>query len=52
MNELDETALAYASDMAGEVLDELGETDLAKLSREQWLELLRVIICRYYDKLA
>lgn len=37
----------YASDMAGEYLEELGKTDLTEFTREEWLELLNVIIKNY-----
>jgi hypothetical protein len=44
-------AIEDASDKAGEYLDELNQTDLAKLSREQWLELIQVIVTAFTDKL-
>lgn len=49
MNETDPTRLERASRNAGEYLDELGKTDLATLTREQWLELLTIVVCRYHD---
>lgn len=37
----------YASDMAGEYLNELGKTDLATMSRDEWMELINVITKNY-----
>lgn len=44
-------ALEAASDNAGAYLEELGETDLAKLSREQWMTLLEVVVTAWSDAL-
>ena len=48
-NEVD--AIMAASEPAGEYLESLGETDLAKLSEENWLTLLEVIVTAYLDNL-
>lgn len=55
MNDLDELqqkALEFSSDQAGAFLESLGQTDLAQLSREQWIEFLQIVVCRYQDKLV
>jgi hypothetical protein len=44
-------ALEKASDQAGEYLEELGEADLRKLSREQWMTLLEVVVTAWTDTL-
>jgi hypothetical protein len=49
--EHEELALEKASDEAGEYLEELGETDLRKLSREQWMTLLEVVVTAWTDAL-
>jgi hypothetical protein len=49
-SELDEhetAAMLEGGEQAGSYLDEIGETDLARLSREQWLELLRRLLTGY-----
>ena len=42
-------ALEDASKMAGEYLTELGKTDLAIMTRDEWNILLTVIVCRYRE---
>lgn len=37
----------FASQMAGEYIEELGKTDLVTMSREEWLGLMHVIIKNY-----
>lgn len=50
-NEHEVAAIEHASDMAGEFLESLRKTDLAKLTREEWLTLLDVIVTGYQDKM-
>lgn len=45
-------ALDFASDCAGEYLEELNQTDLAKLTPDQWKELIRVIAVNFAHKRA
>lgn len=47
----EEAAIAHGGDMAGEYLDSLGKTDLATLTREEWLTLLTAIVGGYCDHL-
>jgi hypothetical protein len=49
--ENEQAALEAASDQAGEYLESVGETDLAKLSREQWMTLLEVAVTAWTDRL-
>lgn len=54
MNDPDENeiaALEHAGAMGGEYLDEIGETDLAKLTVEQWMTLVEAIVTGYQDRL-
>lgn len=44
------SAILYAGQQAGEYLTEINQTDLAKLSAEQWQILLTVICQNYQDK--
>lgn len=50
-DEREEQAIEHASDQAGEYLDSLGRTDLATLSREEWLTLLQVTVTAFQDKM-
>lgn len=43
-------AQEYASDMAGEYLTELNKTDLIKMTRAEWMELINVITKNYHLK--
>lgn len=45
-------ALNYASDMAGEYLEAVGKTDVAKMSREEWGALIGVVVGNYCTRLA
>ena len=45
-------AIEAASPMAGEYLDSIGKTDLAVLTKAEWLTLLEVVITAYQDELA
>ena len=45
-----EQANEYASDMAGEYLNELQKYDLSQLSNDEWMELINVITKNYYLK--
>tara|TARA_R110000851_G_scaffold99923_2_gene215267 strand:- start:21 stop:227 length:207 start_codon:yes stop_codon:yes gene_type:complete len=43
-------SLKYASENAGEYLEELKKTDLADLSYDEWMELLNVVQKNYFNK--
>ena len=43
-------ANAYASDMAGEFLTELGIFDMREMTPEQWAEFINVITKNYENK--
>jgi len=45
-------AIAAASPAAGEYLESVGKTDLAALTRAEWLTLLEVVVTAYQDELA
>ena len=45
-------AIAAASPLAGEYLESIGKTDLARLTEAEWLTLLEVIVTAYQDELA
>lgn len=49
MEEEEKIKFEHASDMAGEYLDSLGKSDLATLTREEWLELLHVVVKGYHS---
>lgn len=38
-----------ASKMAGEYIEEIGHSDLACLTKEEWYELLHVIVKAYHE---
>ena len=42
-NPITQRAMQFAGDMAGEFIDEIGQTDMAKWSQEQWQGLIGVI---------
>lgn len=44
------TALEHAGENAGEYLESLGRTDLAKLSPEEWQTFLAVVVHNYNEK--
>ncbi len=46
------TALGAASDKAGGLLESFGQTDLAKLSLEQWHALLGGVVEAFTEKLV
>lgn len=50
-NAFEQTAMAYASDCAGEFIDSVGITDMAKWSAEQWQQFVGVICGGYVDAL-
>ncbi|MGX1786885.1 DUF6511 domain-containing protein [Bosea sp. NPDC055332] len=45
------TARADAGEKAGEYLDQIGKTDLADLTEEQWLTFLKTVIGEFGDSL-
>ena len=47
LDAIEHEAMIQGGEAAGNYLDEIGETDLAKLSREQWLEFLRRLLTGY-----
>jgi len=44
LNDLEKSALGKASDFAGEYLDELGKTDMAQMTREEWATFLEKVL--------
>lgn len=44
-------AMEYASKMAGEVIEEHGQTDMAQMTVNQWMTLIEVIVTGYTDEL-
>ena len=44
-------ALETASDRAGEYLESLGKSDLASLSRDEWMAFLEVVVTGWTDSL-
>lgn len=53
MNDLEDyelAALDYASEMAGQYIEELQESDLSKLSGAEWQTLIKVIAINYHQK--
>lgn len=45
-------SLEYAGQCAGEYLEEIGVTDMADMSEEQWMTMLDVIVRNQRDKMA
>lgn len=45
-------AIIATSDVAGEHLDKLGKTDLATMSRDEWLGFIEVVVMAYADQMA
>lgn len=45
-------AMDHGGSMGGEYLDELGKTDLAKLTPEEWATFVECICTGYVEKLA
>ncbi len=45
-------AVLHGGDMGGEYLDELGKTNLAALSKEEWEQFLLCVIGGYVQKIA
>lgn len=55
MTEITQTeidAIIATSDKAGEHLDKLGKTDLATMSRDEWLGFIEVVVMSYADEMA
>ena len=50
LEDSEESAFEYASDMAGEYISTLPYTDLAKFTPEQWRTLLEVIALNFRQK--
>jgi len=48
----EQEAILQAGQMGGEVLDEIGETDLARLTLEQWETFLAAIVGGYLTHLS
>lgn len=44
-------SMEHAGDMAGEYLESLRKTDLAKLSSDEWQTLIQVICTAYVDRM-
>ena len=49
--ELEVTAIEYAGDTSGEYLDSIGKTDLASLSRDEYMTFVECIVTNFVDKL-
>ena len=47
----EEFAIENGSNMGGEYIESIKKTDLAEMSREEWLTLCEVIITGYQDQL-
>lgn len=45
-------AIIATSDLAGEHLDKLGKTDLATMSRDEWLGFIEIVVMGYADQMA
>lgn len=45
-------SLQYAGEMAGEYLEEIGKTDLADLTPEEWQTFLDVVVRNQRNKMA
>jgi hypothetical protein len=45
-------AIADAGPLAGEYLESIGKTDLARLSEAEWLTFLEVVVTAYQDALV
>jgi len=52
LDRAEQEALRDAGDAAGAYLDEIGETDLAKLGAVEWVSFLRKIIDTFGKSLA
>lgn len=50
LEDAEESAYQFASDMAGEYLATLPHTDLAKFTPEQWRTLLEIIALNFRTK--
>lgn len=44
-------ALDHASEMAGEILAEIGKTDLANFSEKEWFTFIKVIVNAWDEKM-
>jgi hypothetical protein len=51
-NEHELAAMAAASDRAGEFIEKLGKTDMARWTPEQWQQFIEVICGGYVDSLC
>ena len=51
-NEHELSAMAAASDLAGEFIEFTGQTDMAKWPADQWLQFIEVICGGYVDALC
>jgi hypothetical protein len=51
MTENEKAALEGASEVAGAYLEEIGETDPSKMSREAWLQFLAEIVIAFSNEM-
>ena len=51
-NAIELAAMAHASDRAGEYIEALRKTDMAKWSHEEWAAFIEVICGGYVDSLC
>ena len=47
----EQTAFVHGGDLGGEYLDSIGKTDMALLSREEWLTFVEAVVTGYCDHL-
>lgn len=50
LTEYEQQAIDHASTCAGEYLDSLGKTDLAKMTQEEWRTLITIAALRFAQK--
>ncbi|WP_135470517.1 DUF6511 domain-containing protein [Crenalkalicoccus roseus] len=51
-NEHERAAMATASERAGEFIEALGQTDMARWTPEQWRQFIEVVCGAYVDALC
>lgn len=51
-NEHELAAMAAASDVAGEFIEKLGKTDMARWTAQQWQQFIEVVCGGYVDALC
>lgn len=51
-NAVELAAMAHASDRAGEYIEALGKTDMARWSQQEWAAFIEVVCGDYVDSLC